>query len=154
MKTTLLVGVVVCLFAASCATPVNLEEDPPVVKKDAGTVKWDSGSAEMKPDASMMQQEDQWSPPPDTGTQCTLGIAYGAPQCDGCMQNHCCTADNACVSDNDCINFLSCGNNCAGGDASDIQTCVNQCANTYPKGVQLFQNIVTCMQQYCANDCR
>ncbi len=136
-----------CFATPACATAVVYEDPTPTPKKDAAI---DTGhDTGVQNDSGV--QEDTWSPP-DTGPTCKLGINYGTAMCDTCMQNSCCQQDKACMSNKQCTDYLTCGNACV--NQADPQTCLTQCANTYPQGATLLDNIMICMQNSCANDCR
>jgi hypothetical protein len=135
----------------ACATAIQDDPLPPVVKKDAAafdTGKPDSGSM-MQADTGVMEDTGIVE---DTGSGCTLGINYGTAMCQTCMQTNCCAQDKACVQNSQCTNFLTCGNACV--NQMDPQTCMNNCANQYPQGASLLDNIFTCMETSCGNDCR
>jgi hypothetical protein len=150
VKTTKLIwAALFCAATPACANAIQYDDPIPTPKKDAaaadtghdtGVVQQDSGVAE---DTGVVE---------DTGSQCKLGISYGPGQCDTCMQANCCMADNACIKSSQCTDYLNCGNACV--NQADPQTCLTQCANTYPQGATLLDNIMTCMDTSCGNDCR
>jgi len=72
----------------------------------------------------------------DACANCAITVDCSA-QWDGCMAN------------TDCSAFMDCLSGCAD------DTCANDCATTYPAGMDLYMQMVTCaMCQACPNDCQ
>jgi hypothetical protein len=90
-------------------------------------------------------------------SECTQEVSGcdGSGSCQTCQEcaqaegGPCFDEVNACLGDPDCSAFIDCLNTC-GTD----QTCVDQCAATFPNGASLYAAAVVCVVcDTCPGDC-
>ncbi len=153
--------VVVCLAGAGCAYGVQSFDDggPHAKAQDAGATK-DAGhlvtsDAGTTQDSGHVADDSGVFDPPDTGPLCSLSLPTGLQACDDCLGTSCCNEDNGCGQNQDCTAFLTCLDACfpLDGGAPD-QTCADACSTDYPQGMQEFDQLSTCMQSFCNNECQ
>jgi hypothetical protein len=74
--------------------------------------------------------------------------------CSACMISNCCTPITTCLNTNDCAGLWECiGANCS--TASDPNTCIQQTCGACltQTGVDTYNAMGQCLQDYCTTDC-
>ena len=122
--------------AAGAAAPVFRRPDPVHQTTSSSSSSTTSSTATSGPTSSA-----------SGGGVCdNSGDCY---QCANCSLNNSCTGElNACMNDPDCTAFMDCLSACVD------EICANDCANTYPNGVNGYMNMTVCaFCNACPNDC-
>ena len=69
--------------------------------------------------------------------------------CDNCIATQCKSEIEQCKANNECVNLVNCIDGCNENDMN----CINNCANTYPGGVQPFNTMIQCAENKCSSQC-
>jgi hypothetical protein len=146
-----LVGIVAC--SAKSARPGELGNCTPtadagcvpIVGGGGGSSGGDAGSGSDAPQDAVSADASACGPAdallPVTNTTCIPCVTLPAP-------NGCCDADLACALQA-CLDLIKCTKACALTDT----LCISSCENTYPAGVDPYNQLATCMTQHCSPEC-
>ncbi len=89
---------------------------------------------------------DDTTPPP-TNTCGTQGST--SETCWSCVEAECCDVSAACYDNPECLNYWDCVVLCAPGDVD----CTYDCDTSYPGGAFGFDELASCLENYCSLDC-